>query len=415
MGNKADNGKTECNKIKHGEAKDEKKVPKLRFPGFSGEWKERKLGEVYKVNNERNEGQYPVEKTLSIATMTFNKQGNGADVSSLAKYKVLRIGDLAFEGHTNKDFLYGRFVLNNLEAGIISPRFTALRPIIQQNFNFWEYYIHSERVMRRKLVNATKAGTMMNELVLKDFFCQTILMPSIAEQTKIGAYLKQLDNLITRHQQKLEHLEDLKKGMLQKMFPKEGETVPEVRFPGFTGKWERRKLGDCFSERQERSADGELISVTINDGVKKFTELDRHDNSSEDKSKYKCVEIGDIAYNTMRMWQGASGISPYKGILSPAYTVLIPEDGIDSLFFSYVFKLENMLYKFQVNSQGLTSDTWNLKYNAFSGIETMVPSLEEQEKIAAYFRNFDNLITLHKHRLEHLKELKKGLLQQMFV
>lgn len=415
MGNKADNGKTECNKIKHGEAKDEKKVPKLRFPGFSGEWKERKLGEVYKVNNERNEGQYPVEKTLSIATMTFNKQGNGADVSSLAKYKVLRIGDLAFEGHTNKDFLYGRFVLNNLEAGIISPRFTALRPIIQQNFNFWEYYIHSERVMRRKLVNATKAGTMMNELVLKDFFCQTILMPSIAEQTKIGAYLKQLDNLITRHQQKLEHLEDLKKGMLQKMFPKEGETVPEVRFPGFTGKWERRKLGDCFSERQERSADGELISVTINDGVKKFTELDRHDNSSEDKSKYKCVEIGDIAYNTMRMWQGASGISPYKGILSPAYTVLIPEDGIDSLFFSYVFKLENMLHKFQVNSQGLTSDTWNLKYNAFSGIETMVPSLEEQEKIAAYFRNFDNLITLHKHRLEHLKELKKGLLQQMFV
>ena len=245
---------------------------------------------------------------------------------------------------------------------------------------------------------------------------QNITMPVLyGEREVIGTYLKQLDNLITHHQQKLEHLEDLKKGMLQKMFPKEGETVPEVRFPGFTGKWERRKLGDCFSERQERSADGELISVTINDGVKKFTELDRHDNSSEDKSKYKCVEIGDIAYNTMRMWQGASGISPYKGILSPAYTVLIPEDGIDSLFFSYVFKLENMLHKFQVNSQGLTSDTWNLKYNAFSGIETMVPSLEEQEKIAAYFRNFDNLITLHKHRLEHLKELKKGLLQQMFV
>jgi len=245
---------------------------------------------------------------------------------------------------------------------------------------------------------------------------KNITMPVLyGEREVIGTYLKQLDNLITHHQQKLEHLEDLKKGMLQKMFPKEGETVPEVRFPGFTGKWERRKLGDCFSERQERSADGELISVTINDGVKKFTELDRHDNSSEDKSKYKCVEIGDIAYNTMRMWQGASGISPYKGILSPAYTVLIPEDGIDSLFFSYVFKLENMLHKFQVNSQGLTSDTWNLKYNAFSGIETMVPSLEEQEKIAAYFRNFDNLITLHKHRLEHLKELKKGLLQQMFV
>ena len=134
--------------------------------------------------------------------MTFNEQGNGADASSLPKYKVLRVGDLAFEGHTNKEFRYGRFVLNNLENGIMSPRFTSLRPIIKQDFNFWEHYIHSERVMRSKLVNATKAGTMMNELVPDDLFQQLILVPPIHEQTKIGGYFKLLDNLITLHQRK---------------------------------------------------------------------------------------------------------------------------------------------------------------------------------------------------------------------
>ena len=179
-----------------------RKAPRIRFKGYTDDWEQRKLGEIYEVNNERNEGQYSFEKTLSIATMTFNEQGNGADASSLPKYKVLRVGDLAFEGHTNKDFRYGRFVLNNLENGIMSPRFTTLRPIIKQDFNFWEYYIHSERVMRSKLVNATKAGTMMNELVPDDLFRQLILVPTMQEQTKIGAYFKSLDHLITLHQRK---------------------------------------------------------------------------------------------------------------------------------------------------------------------------------------------------------------------
>ena len=186
--------------------KDGADVPEIRFKGFTEAWEQRKLGEIYEVNNERNAGQYSIEKTLSIATMTFNEQGNGADVSSLSKYKVLRVGDLAFEGHTNKEFRYGRFVLNNLENGIMSPRFTTLRPIIKQDFNFWEYYIHSERVMRSKLVNATKSGTMMNELVPVDLFRQLILLPKMPEQTKIGGYFKHLDNLITLHQRKLLNL-----------------------------------------------------------------------------------------------------------------------------------------------------------------------------------------------------------------
>ena len=190
--------------------------------------------------------------------------------------------------------------------------------------------------------------------------------------------------------------------------------VPKIRFPSFTDEWERRKLGGCFDERQERSAEGELISVTINEGIKKFSELGRHDNSSEDKSHYKKVEVGDIAYNSMRMWQGASGYSPYSGILSPAYTVAVPKSDVDSLFFSYVFKRPQMIHTFQISSQGITSDTWNLKFPAFSEIETMLPKIEEQRQIAACFKQLDTLITLHQRKLDHLKELKKGLLQKMF-
>ena len=190
---------------------------------------------------------------------------------------------------------------------------------------------------------------------------------------------------------------------------------PAIRFQGFTDPWEQRKLGDCFIERVESMPDGELISVTINDGIKKFSELGRHDNSNEDKSKYKKVCVGDIAYNSMRMWQGASGYSPYEGIVSPAYTVLSPNSGINSKCLAYQFKLPEMIHIFQINSQGITSDNWNLKYPALSQIEILISIDEgEQTKIAEYFTQFDNLITLHQRKYDKLLSIKKSMLEKMF-
>ena len=190
---------------------------------------------------------------------------------------------------------------------------------------------------------------------------------------------------------------------------------PAIRFKGFTDAWEQRKLGECFSERVESMPDGELISVTINDGIKKFSELGRHDNSNEDKSKYKKVCVGDIAYNSMRMWQGASGYSPYEGIVSPAYTVLSPNPGIFSKCLSYQFKLPEMIHTFQINSQGITSDNWNLKYPTLSEIEIFVaPDVKEQEQIADFFTRLDNLITLHQRKYEKLTNVKKSMLEKMF-
>ena len=173
--------------------------PKIRFKGYNEDWEQRKFSELYEKNVEKNTELVGYDKTISIATMTYKDEGNGASDKSLKSYKVLRTGDLAFEGHTNKDFRYGRFVANDIGTGIMSPRFSTLRPVKDMPVSFWKYYIHYEPIMRSVLVNSTKAGTMMNELVVADFMKQSIRVPSIGEQEKIGEYFSNLDNLITLH------------------------------------------------------------------------------------------------------------------------------------------------------------------------------------------------------------------------
>ncbi len=191
--------------------------------------------------------------------------------------------------------------------------------------------------------------------------------------------------------------------------------VPDVRFKGFEGEWAEIALGDSFKERVERSGEGELISVTINNGVVRAVDTGRVDGSSADKSNYKCVEVGDIAYNSMRMWQGACGYSSYSGIVSPAYTVVTPIQGAYPKFYHYLFKQNDSLYKFRINSQGLTSDTWNLKYPSFSKIDAVVPKEAEQKKIAELFLNLDTLIRKLEQKLEKLRNIKQALLNQMFI
>ena len=164
--------------------------------------------------------------------------------------------------------------------------------------------------------------------------------------------------------------------------------------------WEQRKLGKVLKERTERAeGNEELLSVTISNGVIRQVDSDKRNIASEDKSNYKIVCKGDIAYNSMRMWQGAVGNSEYDGIVSPAYTVLVPTEEANSKFFMELFKKESSLQIFQRWSQGLTSDTWNLKYPVLSSIQFCMPSVEEQVKIGEYFSNLDHLITLHQRKI----------------
>ena len=190
---------------------------------------------------------------------------------------------------------------------------------------------------------------------------------------------------------------------------------PEIRLKGFDGEWIQSRLGRIFSERIERNIDGEMLSVTMNAGIIKASTNGRYDNSSSDRSNYKVVKVNDIAYNSMRMWQGASGCSQYEGIVSPAYTVVTPSDGIDSKFFAYLFKTKAMINEFRLNSQGLTSDTWNLKYPSFSKILVHYPQrIEEQQTIVDFFKSLDSMIQGVTKKISSLRQMKQACLVSMF-
>ena len=190
--------------------------------------------------------------------------------------------------------------------------------------------------------------------------------------------------------------------------------VPRLRFKGREGAWTRQPIGELFSERDERSAEGELLSVTIRHGVVHACDSGKADSSSADKSHYKVVKIRDLAYNSMRMWQGACGASKFDGIVSPAYTVIVPNAESDSEFFEYTFKRPEVLRQFQRNSQGMTSDTWNLKFPLLKDICISCPEQNTQVRIASAFRNFDKLILLESSHLTSLRQLKRAMLVKMF-
>lgn len=299
----------------------------------------------------------------------------------------------------------------------MSPRFTTLRPIIPINVLFWKYYIHYEPIMKHILVKSTKKGTMMHELVVDEFLNQSILVPNDQEQNLLGQMLKNIDMLITANQQKGEKLQELKKLLLQKMFVSGDNTQPEIRFNGFTDSWVQRNLKYLFSESNNRSNRGQLLSVTIKQGLVPTNQLDRKDSSSLDKSNYKKVLTNDIVYNSMRMWQGASGFADVSGIVSPAYTVLRANTSeIDPVFFSKLFKTHSMIQMFKRYSQGVTSDTWNLKYPGLSTINVTYPdSLNEQVQIHTILIKLEDSITANQKKGKNLQLMKKLLLQRMFV
>lgn len=399
-------------------------TPQVRFKGFTDAWEQRKLLEVanfirgsfpqpYTNPNFYDEnGGKPFVQVGDIGMDLLLNDDTKAHISSFAesKSRFVKAGTVivALQGSIEKSI--GRTAITQYDA------FVDRTILIFESYKIpIDKLFFAQTIKSLFEIEKEKAWGATISTITKEYLCDFVIgVPNLDEQKKLGEFFKNLDSLITLQQRKCDALQKFKKSMFQKMFPQNGESVPEIRFAGFTDAWEQRKLGECFAERTERSADGELIAVTINSGVVKAAEINRHDNSSEDKSNYKVVKIDDIAYNSMRMWQGASGFSRYNGILSPAYTVLIPQEGVNSHFFAYMFKLYYMIHEFEINSQGLTKDTWNLKYPALSPISIYMPKYEEQTKIADYFENLDHFITLHQRKLETLQKMKKSLLQKMF-
>ena len=367
------------------------------------------MGELYQRNTERNENLIGYDKTISVATMSYKDDGNGASESSLSTYKVIRVGDIAFEGHTNKQFRFGRFVVNDIGTGIMSPRFSTLRPLNEMPVNFWKQYIHSESVMRRILVNSTKAGTMMNELVIPEFLNQTIMVPSENEQAVIGQYFTNIDHLITLHQRKCDEVKTLKKYMLQKMFPQNEQKVPEIRFKGFTEAWEQRKLGDIASSfeyglnaaAKEYDGENKYIRITdIDDNTHKFLtdNLTSPDIDLTGADNYKLTE-GDILFartgasvGKTYIYRNSDGLVYYAGFLIRAR---IKEE------YDAEFVFQNTLtdrYNKYIAVTSQRSGQPGVNAQEYAEFEINVPKKEEQTKIGTYFCNIDHLITLHQRK-----------------
>lgn len=395
-------------------------VPKLRFKEFCGEWEEKRLGEImYSFDYGMNSAAIEYDgknKYIRITDIDENshKYINKNRVSPSGKLEdkyIVRKNDILFArtgASTGKTYLYNENDGSLYFAGFL------IRGNVKKEYN--SYFVFSQTLTDKynKWVALTSIRSGQPGINSNEYSGYKIKVPSLSEQTKIGDFLSTVDDKIQNQQDKITHLENIKKGFMQKIFSR------KIRFKDDGGEefseWKEKRIGKIYIDRNEKpNKKMELLSVTINNGVIKRSDIEGKDNSSEDKSNYKVVYKGDMVYNSMRMWQGASGISSYDGIVSPAYTVMKNKVDINNIFFAYLFKQPELIFKFRRFSQGLTSDTWNLKYPQIKEIKIKIPCLKEQQKIADFLSAFDEKIDIEKETLEHLKQLKKGLLQRMFV
>jgi len=250
-----------------------------------------------------------------------------------------------------------------------------------------------------------------------------ISLPNQIEQAKVGEFFQQLDNLITLHQRKYDKLQVLKKAMLEKMFPKNGSSVPEIRFKGFTDAWEQRKLGEVVKEvtRNDPTSEAPIMMITANNGFIEQSERYAFDNAGESLKKYILLQKGELAYN-----HGASKLRPFGSCfaLTTAESARIP-------FVYHCFSAENQNAEFlsielngsevesqlrKIVSSGARMDgLLNISFDEYSTVTVLLPDIKEQEHIADFFRNLDHLITLHQRELEKLQNIKKSMLEKMFV
>lgn len=370
------------------------KQPKIRFKGFSDEWENTSFKEIVTP--------VPYKQYIKIPEL------NG-------KYPIIQQGDNPILGYANGNPIMAfrnMVVFGDHTVSVFKPKtpfFVATDGI--RIFNI-EQFSQPFTFSLFEMYKPKQLGYTRHTLALYESIAY---FPSSSnEQLCIGEFFDTFDVIISQREKELEKLKNIKRALLERMFPQDGQTTPAIRFNGFTDEWEEKNIGDAFKERDERSGDGELLSVTINSGIRRAIEMERT-FATGDLNKYKVVKVGDIAYNTMRMWQGACGVSQYSGIVSPAYTIAMPQKNQDSVFYAYYFKTNLLLHEFRINSQGLTSDTWNLKYPTFERIRLFVPIEDEQRKIGSLFAKIDNLLFLRERQLTLLKHTKQALLEQMFV
>lgn len=398
--------------IRHGEVPEGYKKTKVGI--VPDEWNETRFRNMFsrvtRKNTEGNDNVLTISAQYGLISQRdfFNKDIASEDKSN---YYLLKNGEFAYNKSYSNGYPFGALKrLDMYNKGIVSPLYICFASTKENKCpDFYVHYFEAGK-MNREIQAFAQEGARNHGLLniaVDDFFNSYIVVPSFAEQEKIAEILSAQDKLIELKEKLIEEKKKQKKALMQKLL------TGKKRLLGFNGEWTTIKLGNVFSERTETNCqDLELLSVTGTNGVVPRSTIEAKDNSSEDKSKYLKICKGDIGYNTMRMWQGVSALSNYEGIVSPAYTILIPSENISAKYFSYLFKMQAVIFLFYRFSQGIVDDTRSLKYHEFAKLHLYVPSnKKEQEAIAEILSIADKEIEILQKELSQEKQKKKALMQ----
>lgn len=403
-----------------------KKSPQLRFEGFTDDWEERKSKDIFKPKIRKGEPDLPVLSVTQTSGVVYRDEVGidiKYDISTLKNYKVIEPNDFVISLRS----FQGGFELSD-KLGITSPAYTIFVPKSpeEQNNLFWRI-----QFKRFQFIQSLKTVTFGirdgKSISFNEFGDLKIKFPSnILEQQKIGAFFKKLDDTIALHQRKLDLLKEQKKGYLQKMFPKNGAKVPELRFAGFADDWEERKLSSGLREYTDRvivEDDKEYYQISVRNnfggitlrGSKIGNKIGRKRQAKINLTKYPQTLI----FTRQTVEQGGIGwVDKYCD--GAIVTENMPTISLDTSVFSKYF-LTNLFqtrifYKNAIldNIEGGSAQIAIHESKFLSSI-LLFPNLDEQEKIGQFFKQLDNTIALHQLKLDLLKEQKKGFLQKMFA
>ena len=396
-------------------------MPSIRFYGFDNDWEQRKLSEITDKVTEKNAGLQYVETFTNSAEFGIISQRDFFDhdiakLGSLDGYYIVKNEDFVYNPRISTSAPVGPINRNKLgRTGVMSPLYTVFR-LHDIDTTYLEYFFKCGYWHSFMNFNGD-SGARSDRFSIRDnvFFQMPIPIPDIDEQREIGELLTCLDNLITLHQRKFEKLTNVKKSMLEKMFPRNGSCYPEIRFKGFTDPWEQRRFGDVFEEYSEKNrADLPPLTIVQGSGTIRRDESERalqYDKAS--LPSYKAVHEGDFIVH-LRSFEGGLEKANSQGIVSPAYHTFRGE-GIDSRFYYAYFRSKKFIdTDLKPHVYGIR-DGRSIDIEGMKTIEIPFTSYPEQRLIGDAIGAINTLITLHQRELEKLQSIKKALLEKMFV
>lgn len=396
-------------------------MPSIRFYGFDNDWEQRKLSEITDKVTEKNAGLQYVETFTNSAEFGIISQRDFFDhdiakLGSLDGYYIVKNEDFVYNPRISTSAPVGPINRNKLgRTGVMSPLYTVFR-LHDIDTTYLEYFFKCGYWHSFMNFNGD-SGARSDRFSIRDnvFFQMPIPIPDIDEQREIGELLTCLDNLITLRQRKFEKLTNVKKSMLEKMFPRNGSCYPEIRFKGFTDPWEQRRFGDVFEEYSEKNrADLPPLTIVQGSGTIRRDESERalqYDKAS--LPSYKAVHEGDFIVH-LRSFEGGLEKANSQGIVSPAYHTFRGE-GIDSRFYYAYFRSKKFIdTDLKPHVYGIR-DGRSIDIEGMKTIEIPFTSYPEQRLIGDAIGAINTLITLHQHELEKLQSIKKSLLDKMFA